>query len=175
MIVFLVSGLWHGANWTYVIWGALHGAGLVLERALRIARIPLRGGVFRLGMMFLTFHTVLLAWIFFRAPSVGSAWLILARTISEAPAELWAFLRQADVVAVLVGLGVTLLDAKIALTAVVLLMVGEVAQETAVTRLFASRPSWWKQTLQITFFYTLALVTAATVAPKAQQFIYFQF
>jgi D-alanyl-lipoteichoic acid acyltransferase DltB (MBOAT superfamily) len=73
MAVFLLSGLWHGANWTFVAWGALHGVAVVLERALAgpRARLP---GLARWG---LTFAFVAVAWIFFRATSLADAWTIL--------------------------------------------------------------------------------------------------
>lgn len=85
MIVFLVSGLWHGAAWTFVIWGGLHGLYMVGEVASRTLRGKLTRG---LGLEqrpmaqallggFITFNLVCLAWIFFRANSVAEAFLIL--------------------------------------------------------------------------------------------------
>jgi hypothetical protein len=69
----LLGGLWHGAAWTFVIWGGLHGAALCAERAW--ARSPLtRGWVLpRWAKIGLTFHVVVLGWIFFRAASFGDA------------------------------------------------------------------------------------------------------
>lgn len=75
-IVFLVSGLWHGANWTFVVWGAYHGTFLVLEKlfALRLAeRVP------RVLRVLSTFVIVCVGWVFFRAASLGYAWRFLAR------------------------------------------------------------------------------------------------
>ena len=87
MIVFLVSGLWHGANWTYVAWGALHGAYLIL--AILFAgfwaglqkRFGIGAGkqVVRLLNVFITFHLVVLAWVFFRAKNIEDAFLILRK------------------------------------------------------------------------------------------------
>ncbi|NOT07119.1 MAG: MBOAT family protein [Gemmatimonadales bacterium] len=76
----VLGGLWHGANWTFVIWGALHGAMLAVTRFFTRGREEpdpvsdegqslLRGW----GKRVLVFHVVCLAWIFFRAPSVGEA------------------------------------------------------------------------------------------------------
>lgn len=72
MLVFLLSGLWHGAGWGFLVWGALHGAALVAQRLLggRV-RIP-RG----LGWV-LTFLFVNVAWVFFRAPSLNAALALL--------------------------------------------------------------------------------------------------
>ena len=71
MIVFVVSGLWHGANWTFVIWGALHGLYVVVE-----ALIHRRGTRIRLPAVvkvLITFALVSFAWIFFRANSFADA------------------------------------------------------------------------------------------------------
>ena len=68
MAVFLASGLWHGANWTFVVWGGLHGAAMVAETLLPSrTRLPRRLG------QCLTFAFVCFAWIFFRADTVGDA------------------------------------------------------------------------------------------------------
>ena len=66
MIVFLLSGLWHGANWTFVLWGMLHGIMKVMERALRVKdwKIP------RFLKQVTTFIIVTFAWSIFRADSV---------------------------------------------------------------------------------------------------------
>ena len=75
LIVFLVSGFWHGAGWTFIVWGALHGLAQVAERLLgkRQECLP------KLLRWCMTFLFVNLAWVFFRAPDVGSA-LALLRT-----------------------------------------------------------------------------------------------
>ncbi len=65
MITMLLGGLWHGANWTYVLWGGIHGAGLSVKRGRRWRS--------RLG----TFAAVCLAWIFFRAASVRQAFAMI--------------------------------------------------------------------------------------------------
>jgi D-alanyl-lipoteichoic acid acyltransferase DltB (MBOAT superfamily) len=85
MFVFLVSGLWHGAAWTFVIWGGLHGlymVGDVATRNLR-GRLAQRLGLDRRPTMqtvlsgLITFSLVCLAWIFFRANSIADAFLVL--------------------------------------------------------------------------------------------------
>jgi alginate O-acetyltransferase complex protein AlgI len=76
-LTMLIGGLWHGANWTFVIWGALHGAWLAAERALGLADVsPGLLGVW--VRRILVFHLVGLAWIFFRAVDVGSALQMIA-------------------------------------------------------------------------------------------------
>lgn len=80
MITMLLGGLWHGASWNFVIWGGLHGAGLAATRAWQRRR-PAPGGGFVRGLLsvVLTFQFVCMAWIFFRAPTLGHAWLMLTR------------------------------------------------------------------------------------------------
>ena len=78
MIVFLISGLWHGANWTFILWGALHGLLNVLEKAFRMKdwKIPV---FLRRGF---TFIFVTLAWSIFRAPSLSDSIALFGRLFS---------------------------------------------------------------------------------------------
>jgi D-alanyl-lipoteichoic acid acyltransferase DltB (MBOAT superfamily) len=84
LITMLLGGLWHGASWNFVVWGALHGALLSVSRAT----LPMRDRLHaRLGLprwlrdsirIFITFHLVCLGWIFFRARTLGEALSILS-------------------------------------------------------------------------------------------------
>ncbi len=82
-LVFLVSGLWHGANWTFVVWGGLHGAYVILGivsldfRNKMWSMISLPGRVRRWLAVFTTFNLVAFAWIFFRADSIASAFTLV--------------------------------------------------------------------------------------------------
>jgi len=74
----LLGGLWHGANWTFVIWGGLHGAYLMAERALFGMRgLPPLSGWRRLAAVLVTFHLTCIAWVFFRAHTFSDAMLLL--------------------------------------------------------------------------------------------------
>jgi alginate O-acetyltransferase complex protein AlgI len=82
LITMGLGGLWHGANYTYVIWGFLHGGALVVERMLGITG---EGGHRRVPAViswFVTFHFVCLTWVFFRAPSLDGAWTYLTTLVS---------------------------------------------------------------------------------------------
>lgn len=81
MAVFLVSGLWHGANWTFVVWGGLNGLYVVVSLIAGRGRLPAVGSWLR-GLV--TFHLVLLTWVFFRAASLADAATILARVAGSA-------------------------------------------------------------------------------------------
>jgi D-alanyl-lipoteichoic acid acyltransferase DltB (MBOAT superfamily) len=83
VLTMLLGGLWHGAAWTFVIWGGLHGAALAIERAWSRARwafaVPRWAGVL------LTFHVVTLGWIVFRAASFAEALAYLGGIVAPVP------------------------------------------------------------------------------------------
>lgn len=89
MIVFLVSGLWHGASWTFVLWGALHGFYRLLEGwtqraragAVRVLRLDNKPAVQTILSVFVTFNLVCFAWIFFRANSIADAFLLVRNLV----------------------------------------------------------------------------------------------
>ena len=76
MVTMLLGGIWHGAGWKFVMWGALHGGGLAVERMVLRQRPASRLG--RVVSTVVVFHFVCLAWIFFRAEDFTVAWLYLA-------------------------------------------------------------------------------------------------
>ncbi|RAU23581.1 membrane-bound O-acyltransferase family protein [Paramagnetospirillum kuznetsovii] len=93
MVTMLLGGLWHGAGWTFVAWGGLHGGYLVVNHLWRGLRGERRPGVIgRWAGRVLTLAAVVVAWVFFRADSFGRAWEILG---GMAGANGWA--PQADV------------------------------------------------------------------------------
>ncbi|MFD1951439.1 MBOAT family O-acyltransferase [Sphingomonas arantia] len=73
MVTMLLGGLWHGAKWTFLIWGGLHGGVLAIERLWREFRPAGWPVLPRWVGVLITFHIVVLGWIFFRAPSFGDA------------------------------------------------------------------------------------------------------
>lgn len=87
MITFLVSGLWHGANWTFVVWGALHGIFQIFEKMIGIdpkgkhyASIDSTKWLKPIRII-ITFLLVNLAWIFFRMPTINDAFGVIERGI----------------------------------------------------------------------------------------------
>jgi D-alanyl-lipoteichoic acid acyltransferase DltB (MBOAT superfamily) len=77
LLTMMLGGLWHGANWTFVIWGMLHGAYLIINHALRHLIGEREHIVVRALGAILTFFAVVLAWVFFRASSIDTALAIL--------------------------------------------------------------------------------------------------
>jgi alginate O-acetyltransferase complex protein AlgI len=108
LVVMLLGGLWHGASWTFVVWGGLHGVALAAHRAYTrtVGRTKVNTrptGWKRLGFTLLTFHFVCFAWVFFRADSLTRAGDLFAQM-----AELTTFTPNLDVkvlIALALGLG----------------------------------------------------------------------
>ncbi|HZP67296.1 MAG TPA: MBOAT family O-acyltransferase, partial [Rudaea sp.] len=78
MLTMLIGGLWHGAAWTFVIWGGLHGLYLAIERAARehVWRERPAAAPLRFGYGLVTLFCVALAWVWFRAPDFAAGWRI---------------------------------------------------------------------------------------------------
>ncbi len=150
LITMLVSGLWHGASWGFVLWGAIHGVGRVATRELGpvaslIRRTPKRGQ--RLGVfVFVTF-----AWIFFRARTVGDGCLVVLRLFTSG----WS-------------------DPKFPLLAMIPIAAvwgWQLMEETGARAERSLRASPVRIALAVFMIGYLALVSP----PSTQTFIYFQF
>ena len=81
-ITFLVSGIWHGANWTFVVWGILHGFLQIIEKILGLHRTQTRS-FSRIVRIFITFLLVNFAWIIFRMPAIGDAWNVIVKIFTD--------------------------------------------------------------------------------------------
>ncbi len=101
-ITFLISGLWHGAAWTFVIWGAIHGGLLVIGvwtnswregfmRMIGLARAP---ALRRVVEVFIVFHLVIVAWVFFRAESLADALTVCKSFAHIRPANIGPLLES---------------------------------------------------------------------------------
>ena len=96
MITFLVSGLWHGAAWGYVLWGGLHGAYQIIgallkpvrEKLVKVFRMKKESFSFHFGQILITDCLVVFAWIFFRAGSLGTAFEYISKMFGRP--DLWA-------------------------------------------------------------------------------------
>lgn len=77
MVTFLVSGVWHGAAWTFVFWGILHGLLLVVEKSLNLARYQGTNVWVKVGRIVVVFLVVNFAWIFFRMPTISGAFSMI--------------------------------------------------------------------------------------------------
>lgn len=90
MATFLIGGLWHGASWTFVFWGFLHGAALIINKAWQKLNIKMN----KFLAWFITFNFVNIAWIFFRAKSFSDAIAILKALFGFNGIALFSFLQN---------------------------------------------------------------------------------
>jgi D-alanyl-lipoteichoic acid acyltransferase DltB (MBOAT superfamily) len=169
LVVFIVSGLWHGAGWTFIAWGALHGVCMVfsllfaplgkgIANYVRISGTPaLKNAI---GML-ITFHLVAAGWVFFRAHSIGDAWYVLTRAFD--PAKL-------PVTDVPLGLGAT--QIAIAVFSILVMLFVEVLEERG------KLGTLWAKQHRIVRWAVYAAIALACInlqAPVKSAFIYLQF
>jgi alginate O-acetyltransferase complex protein AlgI len=182
-VTFLVSGLWHGARWTFVVWGALHGAYLILgvvsagARARVCARLGLERhpALLRISQTTVTFALVGVAWVFFRAATLGDAWYVATHLASGLGAQLASIVaRDPAAISSLVFVGAEPSRVVLAVAAVIALLVVEHVQGAAPlslrTRIAGARaPIRWAA-------YACAVLTIMTLGVfQSARFIYFQF
>jgi alginate O-acetyltransferase complex protein AlgI len=173
-LMFLISGFWHGANWTFIVWGALHGLFIVIfvltetPRAWlkKVSRARGATAVMTFLSWFLTFNLITLAWIFFRATSMQNAMLILRKVFTEFRAlGPWN-----------VHPGLDTLQFGLALAVIGALAVLElISTRRPVWPLIARQPRGVRWSL----YYAFGIVFGALVLMSPQQgpqpFVYFQF
>lgn len=82
MVTFLVSGLWHGANWTFVVWGGLHGFFQVVEKMLGLNK-KRSNGIIGFQKVIVTFLLANFAWIFFRMPTLSDAFYVISKIFTD--------------------------------------------------------------------------------------------
>jgi alginate O-acetyltransferase complex protein AlgI len=169
--VFLLCGLWHGASWTFVVWGLLHGAFLALERAGLGRRLERAG---TLVARCYTLSVVLIAWVFFRADDLGHAVRYLgamfAQTQAAGPGPLAAIeLLKPDV-------GLALAAALLGSTPWLQTLVRDGPDSEADTSLVVRRLSLVPATLRLTWTGLVLLGCAMSLAAGSYNpFIYFRF
>jgi alginate O-acetyltransferase complex protein AlgI len=168
LIVFLVSGLWHGANWTFIVWGVLHGGFLIVSLWTRAWREKFgqalglydKPWLHRALQTSSTFALVCFAWIFFRASNLDTAFYIVTHLFDGWPAFSLA------------KLGLDWKDTVVLLGAIGLLEAVQVLQQFAkVWENLAAQPVY----LRWAGYYALSYLIMTFGRFGAQQFIYFQF
>ncbi len=108
-VTFLVSGIWHGANWTYIVWGCMHGICQIIEKMLGQQKCHY-GWLGRMVKTIITFVVINMAWVFFRMPSLSDAWGVLSR-IFDPSLPMRVFLPDKGQL-LFISLGVTMLFLK---------------------------------------------------------------
>jgi len=183
MIVFLVSGLWHGANWTFIAWGGLHGLFFVLSRRSAAFREKMAGrfrlsalpGVHRLVRVLLTFHLVVFAWIFFWAKSISDAFLVVGKLWTGFKGLL-TFSVDFQTIARLGWISPELKLREIAVavaTIAVMEVIHFLQRDTSFPAYISARPAWMRWALYFAMVWVILIF--GKYGTNSQEFIYFQF
>lgn len=172
LIVFTVSGLWHGAGWTFIVWGFLHGMAVAVQAVLRARGVESVGGNNMLAAwmrILLTFAFVNLTWIFFRANDLGDAIYVLTNLVALQPIDL------ATLAAPFAGgLLEPLNELRLSLALIGVLFAVDALNTRWTTEQMAAALPW---PVRWTLYYVsaAAVILSGLYATGAQQFIYFQF
>jgi alginate O-acetyltransferase complex protein AlgI len=159
MATMLLGGLWHGASWTFVAWGGLHGAYLAVERFLTER---FSGSRFttttasRIGLALLTYVLVLVTWVFFRAQDFPSAWRLLR--------SMFGLAGEGEKVLYWIGI------IEVAAVTAVMLAAHWRLRETRLETVVERTPAWI-----IAALWTLMVFAIITTQGSGNAFIYFQF
>jgi D-alanyl-lipoteichoic acid acyltransferase DltB (MBOAT superfamily) len=165
MITFLVSGLWHGANWTFIVWGGIHGVAQIIEKRFIKKKPGIIGNIF-------VFALVVVAFVFFRAETIGDAFYVIIHYFDGifAPAE---YIRNGYI-----ALGITAVTfIKLAIPLVMLIIYDHVSLKTDVICAINSKNVIVRWSMYVAFvlmimFYIQYFMGNGNVA---QKFIYFDF
>jgi len=165
--IFIVSGFWHGANWTFIVWGALNALyflPLLLLNKNRTNTNTVAQGKYlptlkEFSQIGITFSLTILAWIFFRADNIGHAWNYLSTIFSKSLFTIphFAGVRNALYTLILIAIFI------------VVEWIGR-NEQYAIARIGLS---WWKP-VRYAMYYSIILAILLFMG-KQQQFIYFQF
>jgi alginate O-acetyltransferase complex protein AlgI len=162
MVVFVLSGAWHGANWTFLVWGGLNGLYVAASTVMRREPSAVAPGVaMRVLRAIVTFHAVLLTWVFFRAASLSDAATIFERTagaVSQLPRLLWVRLQDSAIL--------------FAIATIAVLVMVEVVDE--------GRPMWDRLrerpiALRWAVYYAILAALLVMGTWNLRQFVYMQF
>lgn len=157
LVTFVVSGIWHGANWTFFLWGTLHGLLLCIEKALGIGKQRFTG-FRRFCHWAVTFALVCFAWILFRANTLHDAITVVSGIFCQAGLPDVSFAMFTDLCLAALAIGVVLLK--------------EMAEEFHWNVQVAESPSWL-----VRHSYLVLLIACIILfgVLGGDQFIYFQF
>lgn len=179
MVTFLVSGLWHGASWNYVVWGGIHGLYQVLgelllplkKRFINMFHVRTECDSYKWGQMLTTFLLAAFAWIFFRADSFADAILYIGRMFTKW--NPWVLFDGG-----LYELGLDRMEMQVLFVALVILFLVDLVRYRKGMRIDAYLMS---QNMVFRWFVLLGLILMIVVfgeygpAFGDNQFIYFQF
>jgi alginate O-acetyltransferase complex protein AlgI len=180
-IVFLVSGLWHGANWTFVIWGALHGFYLVFAlvtrdirgKLSRLTGLSSHPGLNNALQTVMTFVLVTFSWIFFRAHSIQEAVYIIKHSFTDTGRNIYdLLLKVSKGIAVDLHLGLSKSQMFIGIAAVIVMEIVHLMQNKyQLSEWISTKPVYVRWSI----YYAVILTIIFFGVYENRQFIYFQF
>jgi len=162
-LTMLLGGLWHGANWNFIIWGALNGIGLAAHKFMSAfwgndQKTPSKGISHWFGVFF-TFHFVMLAWVFFRNTSLDDCWTMISQIFGNFQSQIfWQILSGYKLVFIFIFIGY-------------FLHFSPIKFENYFKNKFINLPLIFKALVVIVLIYIIVQVKSSDVQP----FIYFQF
>jgi alginate O-acetyltransferase complex protein AlgI len=156
MLTMLLGGLWHGAAWTFMVWGGLHGCYLILEK-LQKKHLPFKITAWN-GMLlaFITFNCVNITWVFFRAREFNTAWDMI-KSMLYLNADGIKILPQFEIIKVLIVIGA-------------LFLCHWFMRNTSVKEVSLKISPWVLGVLWAVMFFFIVIAQG-----NGEQFIYFQF
>lgn len=179
MVTFLASGLWHGASWSYVAWGGLHGLYQILGYELRGVKDRLNEKLhtktdclsYKLGQVLVTFGLTAFAWIFFRANSLGDAFGYIRRMFTKP--DLWCLFNGE-----LYNLGLDRVEMNVLFCALLVLLLTDLLryfkkQEPDI--FLAGQNFWFRWGVLLALIAAVAIFGIYGPGYDASAFIYFQF
>lgn len=179
MITFLTSGLWHGASWSFVVWGGLHGLYQIIgdilkpvkQKLIRFGKVNTDNFSYRFGQIVVTFFLTTITWIFFRAGSLTEALYFIRRLFTKW--NPWVLFDES-----LYTLSLDRVEANILIVSVVVLLLVDLLKYC---RNMEFSAFLMKQNLWFRWLAALALIVAVLVYGEygvnfdSAQFIYFNF
>ena len=169
---FLVSGFWHGANWTYVIWGALNGFYLMAsiwtqhlrQTACQLTSLDRHPRLHKYLKITITFFLVCVAWIFFRSKGVHDALYILTHLVRGLRSNFYAYQ--------LLYMGLSRYDLIVAVVAIMLMeFLHAIQRHRRIRHMLAEKPIW----LRWSAYYAVVCGIIFFGVFEQRSFIYFQF
>lgn len=179
MVTFLVSGLWHGASWNYVIWGGMHGIYQVIGEILAPVRkkinklLKVNEGVFsyKLGQILFTFSLTTLTWVFFRAENLKEAIYFFERMFTRW--NPWVFFNEG-----LYKFGLDRIEVNILFVALITMFLVELLKylkNKRVSDFIVEQNLWFRWIVMIGLVVSILVYGEYGVNFDSNQFIYFQF
>ncbi len=174
-IVFLISGFWHGANWTFLIWGGLHGFYLIFAiitkdiekkiiQTIKLDKVPT---LLKYLRVFITFCLVCFSWIFFRANSVFDAFYIISHLFSG-----WNNILSSAGLETILSLGLDSYEFVIAVLSIIFMeSVHLIQRHYSVRKMLSNKPIYLRWSIYYAMIFGIILFGKF----NEQQFIYFQF